>query len=251
MKLSLKVLKYINEYGLKHGFEMYMANKYKRDAHLKYSFLKHPVNIRSQVTNSDMIMFRQIFETHDYNIHVPFEPRVILDMGANVGFASIYFANRFPNAKIFALEPNAENYAAACKNVKPYANVTMVHGAIWNSTETIHLVDKGFGEASFMVAAGSGEGAIQAFTIDTVLQQINEPAADIVKIDIEGAEKEIFEKGYENWLPKTKIVIVETHDRYRKGTSKTVFNTINKYDFSLEVSGENLVFYNNELVNPY
>jgi hypothetical protein len=77
---------------------------------------------------------------------------------------------------------------------------------------------------------------------------MNITTIDILKIDIEGAEKEIFETNFENWITNTKVIIVETHDRYKKGTSKAIFNTIGKYDFSLELSGENLVLVNNNLV---
>jgi len=251
MNISTKVIKYINEYGFKNGTKIYMANKYKRNAILKFPFLKHKIHLRSLASNSDLVMFWQIFQHKEYEINIPFDPKVILDLGANVGLASVYFSNRFPTAEIFSLEPNTDNYQMALKNVEFYPNVTMVQAAIWNSLEEIQLIDKGYGEASFMVEPGTGSKSVQAFTVDSFLQQMNVKSADIVKIDIEGAEKEIFEKGYENWLPNTKIIIVETHDRYKRDSSKAVLNTITKYDFSLEISGENLVFYNNMLTNPF
>lgn len=251
MRLSLKVFDYIKDFGFVHGCKLYLAKNFSTDLVLKYPYFKYPVYFRNLATKSDIIMFRQIFVSKDYNITVPFNPEIILDLGANVGFASIYFSNRFPAAKIFALEPNADNYKMACKNTQNYVNVKMVQGAIWNSNEKVHGVDKGLGEAAFMIASGNGEGTINAYTIDDVLKDMNVQSADIIKIDIEGSEKEIFEKGFENWMPKTKIIIVETHDRYRRGTSKSVLSAISKYNFSLELSGENLVFYNNELINPY
>ena len=102
-----------------------------------------------------------------------------------------------------------------------------------------------------MVEKGSGDNIIRGYTVDEIMQLMNTTLIDILKIDIEGAEKEIFESNYENWIPNTKIIIVETHDRYRKGTSKAIFNTIGKYDFSLQLSGENLILINNNLVTNY
>ena len=68
---------------------------------------------------------------------------------------------------------------------------------------------------------------------------------DLVKIDIEGAEKELFENGYEKWLPKTRVLVVELHDRMKPGCSKSVFSAICQYDFSFSHKGENLIFTNN------
>ena len=70
---------------------------------------------------------------------------------------------------------------------------------------------------------------------------------DILKIDIEGAEKELFSSGFENWLPRTKILFVEVHDDMKKGSSKSVFNATSKYNFRFTMQHENLVFINEDI----
>lgn len=249
--MSLKIFQFINTYGTLNGIKLYMNRKYRKTSVVKFPFLKYPAHFRGQHHKSDLMMFGQIFYSKEYDINVPVDPKIIIDLGANVGFASVYFANRFPSAKIVALEPDNDNYKLACKNVERYDNIQLLHGAIWNREEEIHLVDKGKGEGAFSIAAGKGANVVKAFTIKGLMEMMSTDFIDVLKIDIEGAEKEIFEYGYEEWLPVTKIIIVETHDRYRKGTSKAVLSTISHYDFSLELSGENLVFYNNNLINPY
>lgn len=249
--MSLKIFEFAKTYGFVNGVTLYLNRKYKKTSTVKFPFLKYPVYFRGQFNKSDLQMFGQIFLSKEYNITIPIEPKIIMDLGANVGFASVYFADRFPGAKIIALEPNKDNYELAGRNVKNYGNVQLVHGAIWNKPEEIHVVDKGYGEGAFMIEAGRGADAVQAYTIKQLMEIVKVDFIDVLKIDIEGSEKEIFEYGYEEWLPHTKIILVETHDRYRKGTSKAVFNTISKYEFSLELSGENLVFYNNNHINPY
>ena len=67
---------------------------------------------------------------------------------------------------------------------------------------------------------------------------------DIIKIDIEGSEKEVFAIHTDLWLPKTKTLIIELHDRIVPGCSKTVFKQISKYDFSMEIMGQNLLLNN-------
>ena len=67
---------------------------------------------------------------------------------------------------------------------------------------------------------------------------------DILKVDIEGVEKEVFEGNYQYWLPKTRCLMVELHDRLTCGSSKMVFKAISEYEFAYAQSGENLVFIN-------
>ena len=44
--------------------------------------------------------------------------QLYIDAGANIGLTSIYFANKFPNAKIVALEPEIDNYIILQKNIQ-------------------------------------------------------------------------------------------------------------------------------------
>ena len=83
--------------------------------------------------------------------------------------------------------------------------------------------------------------------IKTVIAQIGADELDVVKLDIEGAEKEVFRAGFESWLPKTRLLIVELHDRMVPGCSKSLFDAVSKYDFDCETRWENLIFYNKQL----
>ena len=100
-----------------------------------------------------------------------------------------------------------------------------------------------------MVKKGEGgKTSVRVYTIDEIFQLSGQPTIDVLKIDIEGAEKEVFESVFENWIEHTKVIVVETHDRFKAGTSKALFSTISKYNFSLELCGENLVLYNNKFI---
>jgi hypothetical protein len=79
------------------------------------------------------------------------------------------------------------------------------------------------------------------------LQKSGLQTIDILKLDIEGAEKELFRAGFESWLPNTRLLIVELHDRMVPGCSKALFEAVSKYDFDCETRWENLIFYNKNL----
>ena len=88
---------------------------------------------------------------------------------------------------------------------------------------------------------------IKGYSIKTLMTKFNLDIIDIFKIDIEGSEKELFEKNYDYWLPKTKCLIIETHDRMKPDCSASVLNTIGKYNFEKFESGENTIFVNKSL----
>jgi len=69
-----------------------------------------------------------------------------------------------------------------------------------------------------------------------------------LKLDIEGAEKNVFEKKFEQWLPRVKILVIEFHDRMVEGCSSTVLKALSNYSFRSEIKGENTIFYNKEFI---
>jgi FkbM family methyltransferase len=52
---------------------------------------------------------------------------------------------------------------------------------------------------------------IGTFTIDELMQKYNFPHIDLLKLDIEGAEKELFEDSYQEWLKATNVLVIELH----------------------------------------
>jgi FkbM family methyltransferase len=240
--------KYKHVIGFSNALKLYSIAKAKVEKHVKFSFLPHPIYFRKNY--SDLAIFEQVFINKEYDVKLNFTPKNIIDLGANVGYASLYFNYKYPNANIIAIEPETNNYNQAKKNLAPYNNIKLLNGAVWHNNDDLFLVDNGLGEAGFMVSDNKGNSTIKSYTINDLQKQLNTSEIDIIKIDIEGAELEIFENN-NDWIKQSKVIIVETHDRYRKGTSKAVFKAIIEHDFSLELSGENLIFTNNKLLNAH
>ena len=107
----------------------------------------------------------------------------------------------------------------------------------------LKIVDDGTGEWGFRTEeVKSSKGAtLKAITVDEILKQSACDRIGILKIDIEGAEKELFSKNY-SWLDKVDVLIIELHDRLKKGCSKSFYSAINKKDWSIYGNEANLVF---------
>ena len=65
----------------------------------------------------------------------------------------------------------------------------------------------------------------------------------MLKIDIEGAEKELFaDDNVQKWLPRVNVIAIELHDRMKHGCSYAFFKAISKHKWYFSLRGENLIF---------
>ena len=179
--------------------------------------------------------------------------RRILDLGANIGLASITFLSEYPDAEIVAVEPEMENFSLLLKNVAPYnerkERARCLRAGVWNKDGKLLLVDSQTGSHGYRVTEyGQGEqlrkDEIEVYSIRSLLRNAGWEGKmiDIVKVDIEGSEKELFEADTE-WLEYVRCLVVETHDRFKPGSSKAVFAALSEHDYRLVVRGSNLIFY--------
>jgi len=99
--------------------------------------IRQPIVIRPRST--DRFVFEQIFLDRDYELPFELSPSLILDAGANVGFASIFFGNRYPDATIIALEPDPANFNSLVANTRGYRHIVPMKIALWNKCERLSL----------------------------------------------------------------------------------------------------------------
>jgi FkbM family methyltransferase len=134
-----------------------------------------------------------VFVGGEYGDYLPDQPpRLIVDAGANVGSATLWFRERFPEARVIAIEPNPEAFERLQRNVGDDPNVDVVNAALADSD----------GKASFALASrtslqgrlgggtnGAGVLEVDALTLGTVSERFAAGARiDLLKLNIEGAE---------------------------------------------------------------
>lgn len=237
---------FIHKYGIK-GIKICKQLRDPNDSNpISLPGIKHPIRIRKNVF-TDYWMVRGIFAREDYNIEME-TPQNIIDLGANIGMFSVYMKNRFPDAKIVFVETDSGNFELAEENLKSYPDMTGILAGVWYKNAKLKIVNPDADQVSFIVEEDP-EGDIDAISIPTIMEKHSMDRIDVLKIDIEGTEKILFEKDYESWLKRTKYLIVETHDRFLENCSKTLFEAVNKTftEYRLSLSKENLVIENMDL----
>ncbi len=187
-----------------------------------------------------------IFEQQEYLLPIKkFQPKLILDCGGNIGCAAVYFANEYPNAQIYSIEPEKNNFKLLTFNTNFYDNIHPIRSALWNKETFIRVEDKGFGLAGYMTSetAKDDPNALKTTTVAKLLSESGFDEIDLLKIDIEGAEKEVFgAPNVDDWLPKVNVLVIELHDRMKKGCSYEFFKAVSKYKWFFAFRGENLIF---------
>lgn len=162
---------------------------------------------------------REVWSHHAYYLEDLEEPKLVLDLGAHIGLASLYFAQIYPSAKICAYEPDPLNYKLLVKNVTENGleeRVECIMAAVapksgrlklqapiysdeWRSG--VGIIPKGWRKVLH-----TKEIEVEAVGINEIL----EVGADLVKMDIEGMEYEVVTNA--NWRG-VKNVILEVHPR--------------------------------------
>jgi FkbM family methyltransferase len=200
---------------------------------------KARIKLRAHTTDEGI--FWQLFVLDDVPLPEIARPTVIVDCGAHIGCSVIRFAQRYPGARIIAIEASLVNYAILVENTAAYPNVTCVNGAIWGEKSRVWISGEEGGEWSFRVASeGAGE-SLPAFTLDDVMADFQLDHIDILKMDIEGSELNVFQSKALSWLGCTKIIIIELHDVIRPGCSDQFRKTIGPSWEQIAQTGSNIM----------
>ncbi len=155
------------------------------------------------------------------------EPKVIIDIGANIGAASVFFALSYKKAKIFSFEPTSINYRLLAQNVKKLKNVTAINCGIFDEdkTEKIYIDNSSPGRNSILKHWTSTEEfeQIKLINFRNFLEANEIDSIDILKIDTEGCEVPIL-RSIANYISSTKLIYLEYHSKEDKSVIKNLLS---------------------------
>ncbi|MEK9154327.1 MAG: FkbM family methyltransferase, partial [Patescibacteria group bacterium] len=137
-----------------------------------------------------LAVFEEVFVRGEYAVDIQ-DPNIIIDVGANIGVASIYFCLRYPNARLYAIEPNPEVCKTLKKNLAAFPNVSIHQCSLadTNGDAEFHMHPTS-SIASSLQSRARGEKIVSVLskTLDTFMKEQHIQIVDLLKFDIEGAE---------------------------------------------------------------
>ncbi len=155
-----------------------------------------------------------VYDTFAGRYHLPPEEaqpvRTILDLGANIGLTATHVAALYPEARILAVELDRANCELARRNTARFRErVEVLHGAVWHEPGEVRY--GGLRESGYAIGeAGGVERRAPALTVGQLIDRLGVDEVDYVKMDIEGAEREVLADGTA-WLGRVRTIKVEVH----------------------------------------
>jgi FkbM family methyltransferase len=140
-------------------------------------------------------------------------PRTIWDLGANIGLTMAHFTYLFPHARVLGVELDGDNVALANRNLAPWGDrCRVIHAAVWPSDGEVHYRGWPGGTSNYQVTDGEEGTPVRAVSLAELVREHAGPV-DYVKVDVEGAERELLRDGT-GWAEAVRCLKVELHGDY-------------------------------------
>ena len=166
---------------------------------------------------------------HAYNFEATGPDPLILDCGANIGLATLYWKRTYPAARIVAFEPDPKLFSVLEQNTKQLLSVTLLRNAVWQQECELPFQSEGSWAGRVCVP-----GDKESFMVSALrLRDFLDDEVDFLKLDVEGAEcqvladcgdrlwnvRNLFAEYHSIWgcpqtLPELLTILKETGFRY-------------------------------------
>jgi FkbM family methyltransferase len=176
-----------------------------------------PVDVWCRPGTVDYVM---LWDTFFHQYHLPVRPpenvRFVLDLGANIGLTALSLAHRFPQARVVAVEMDAENVALCARNLAPlHPRCQVLHAAVWSEPGEIeYFADatrlSGHRVAELGTALGRETRRAPAKTLSEIMRECDIAQVDYLKMDIEGAEAAVLQPPLD-WARRVRSLGLEIH----------------------------------------
>jgi FkbM family methyltransferase len=192
--------------------------------------------------SKDQDVFEKIFIAKEYDIDLGC-PLFIVDAGAYTGLSSIFFACKYPNATVVALEPEPSNFSMLLLNTKHYGNIKPIKAGLWSRNAFLRIQDTFASTWAFRVMEDPTGQGIEAIGIPDVMSRFSVTQIDILKMDIEGSEIEVLAQ-CSSWINSVRTMIIELHDCLRPGCANALEKALGGVSHKKSFSGENVIITN-------
>ena len=158
----------------------------------------------------DLSILYEVFWQQSYNV-----PqlrvgtfRTVVDVGANVGLAALFFLKKFPGAQLICLEPEPTNFRLLQHNLRGTSAIVLQ--VALSATDGTVKIDSSPQAYNAKVSTETGTVEVRAVCMATLLKSQSLIWVDLLKIDIEDYEQQVFGQPVA-WLGQIGTLLIEIH----------------------------------------
>lgn len=197
---------------IKFMFISYLFNKNKI-IELKPRQVEYPIRIRNNGVD-----IRTFIDSFQHQYHLPpiqlkfSDDPIILDLGANIGLTCCHLKKLVPNATVIGYELDTDNAELAAINVGFYKDVTIINLGVWAENISSTYSTSNNTDAYKIEKLAVNDTDVREVNLKSMTELVHDlEKIDFLKMDIEGAEIEIFSQSDLSWLNKINGINIEFH----------------------------------------
>ncbi|MBU6399061.1 MAG: FkbM family methyltransferase [Verrucomicrobia bacterium] len=177
-----------------------------------------PFPFHYRAATTDLLVLEQVFVEHEYAAAgiAPEGIEFILDLGSNIGLTALWWACRHPAARMILVEPDPDNFALLQQNTAPFKDrCLLVNAAVSHTSGRTRFfrAEREYGHSILRTADCVSEIEVQTLTLNALLDLAGFPRLDLLKMDIEGAER-LLMPTIPSWNLVPRFLIAELHPPY-------------------------------------
>ncbi len=200
-----------------------------------YRHAAYPIPVEIRIGTTDFKVCRQWTEATGVR-STGDGCRLVIDAGANIGVSSLRLAERFPGSRVVAIELESANYELLKRNTATVPRIEARHAGIWPRPTRLAVGNThgGTAWAHFAIeaddVASEGDG-VRGLTVEEILDEAARDGIeriDVLKVDIEGGELELF-ADCERWIDRVDAVMIELHEDDAPGATAAFENAVRDF----------------------
>jgi len=190
----------------------------------------HEMEVWMRRHTTDIPCFHEIFFQEIYRLPSGHNPRTVIDMGANIGLASLFFCANYSDTVVYAFEPMQANYEVLKLNVQNFSSrIHCCPFGLSNKSEdttfSIPAPGRFWDFRRKIDETGKFAETISLQNARDVFQDLQINNIDVLKIDVEGSEYAIFDS-LRDYIPSIGILIGELH--YNEGNPYDLLSILSR-----------------------
>jgi FkbM family methyltransferase len=167
---------------------------------------------------TDLLVLEQVFLDGEYNVEpiAPDSIEYIVDLGSNIGVTAMFWAQRYPRARMVLVEPDPDNFKLLQQNTAAFQDrCVLLNVAVSDrrGETSFFRSDREYGHSILKGDDSVSEIRVKTLTVSDVVSEAGFPRVDLLKMDIEGGET-IVMPTIETWKHAPRYLIAELHPPY-------------------------------------